>query len=77
VNTSQVENTEKMSQRRREEPAERERDKEEAVGRKDSIKSKYSKMSEADLYGFSCPRQATGVPSLAYCCSYYSFSRQL
>jgi hypothetical protein len=33
-----------------------EEDREEAVIRKGSIKSKYSKMSEADLYGFSCPR---------------------
>ncbi len=34
----------------------REEDREEVVIRKGSIKSKYSKMSEADLYGFSCPR---------------------
>jgi hypothetical protein len=33
-----------------------EEDREDAVIRKGSIKSKYSKMSEADLYGFSCPR---------------------
>jgi hypothetical protein len=33
-----------------------EEDREEVVMRKGSIKSKYSKMSEADLYGFSCPR---------------------
>ena len=34
------------------------KDEEPEMTRKSSIKSKYSKMSDADLYGYSCPRQA-------------------
>jgi hypothetical protein len=41
-----------------------EEDREEAVIRRGSIKSKYSKMSEADLYGFSCPRYVNSSTKL-------------
>ena len=53
------EEEEEMVEIRKEEEVmmKRKEEEEEVVVKKGSIKSKYSKMSEADLYGFSCPRQ--------------------
>ena len=54
-----AEEEEEMVEIRKEEEVmmKRKEEEEEVVVKKGSIKSKYSKMSEADLYGFSCPRQ--------------------
>ena len=60
VRAEEEEEEEEMVEIRKEEEVmmkRKEEEEEEVVVKKGSIKSKYSKMSEADLYGFSCPRQ--------------------